>query len=69
MGRGEAPPPPKPNKIVIEKWCYFPELYKITNVREDGIENGKGQFSIEICLCKFQNFEFSNFEISKFQIP
>ena len=32
--------PPKPKKIVVEKWCYFPELYKMTKVREDGIENG-----------------------------
>ena len=39
-GRGEAPPPPETEKIVVEKWCYFPELYKMTKVREDGIENG-----------------------------
>ena len=37
-GRGEAPP--KPKKIVVEKWCYFAELYKMTEVREDGIESG-----------------------------
>ena len=35
---GGAPPPNRKN--VVEKWCYFPELYKMTNVREDGIENG-----------------------------
>ena len=34
---GEAPP--QTEKIVVEKWCYFPELYKMTKVREDGIEN------------------------------
>ena len=28
--------PPETEKIVVEKWCYFPELYKITEVREDG---------------------------------
>ena len=39
-GTGEAsPPPPETEKIVVEKWCYFPELYKMTKVREDGIEN------------------------------
>ena len=40
-GGGSFPPPrPKPKKLVVEKWCYFPELYKITKVREDGIEKG-----------------------------
>ena len=58
---GELPPPPETEKIVVEKWCYFPELYKMTKVREDGIENGKSQFSIEIFICKFQNF------LNKFQ--
>ena len=27
-------------RIVVGKWCYFPELYKMTEVREEGIENG-----------------------------
>ena len=36
---GSFPPPPETEKIVVEKWCYFPELYKMTEVREDGIEN------------------------------
>ena len=39
-GEGEASPPTETGKIVVEKWCYFPELYKMTKVREDGIENG-----------------------------
>ena len=39
-GRGEASPPPETEKIVLEKCCYFPELYKMRKVREDGIENG-----------------------------
>ena len=39
QGEGEASPP-ETERIVVEKWCYFPELYKMTKVREDGIENG-----------------------------
>ena len=40
-GRGEASPPPhETEKSVVEKWCYFPELYKMTEVREEGVENG-----------------------------
>ena len=38
--RGEGEAPHETEKIVVEKWCYFPELYKMTKVREDGIENG-----------------------------
>ena len=37
---GGAPPTPETEKIVGEKCCYFPELYKMRKVREDGIENG-----------------------------
>ena len=39
-GGAEASPLRETEKIVVEKWCYFPELYKMTKVREDGIENG-----------------------------
>ena len=39
-GGGKLPPPPETEKIVVEKWCYFREMYKMTKVREDGIENG-----------------------------
>ena len=39
-GGGGSLPPPETEQIVVEKWCYFPELYKIPKVREDGIENG-----------------------------
>ena len=39
-GEGESSPPPETEKFVVEKWCYFPELYKITEFLEDGIENG-----------------------------
>ena len=38
--RREASPPPETEKIVVDKWCYFPELCKMTEVREEGIENG-----------------------------
>ena len=40
-GRVEDSPPPEAEKIVVEKWFYFPEVYKMTKVLEDGIENGK----------------------------
>ena len=36
----EATPPPETEKIAEEKLCYFPELYKMTKVLEDEIENG-----------------------------
>ena len=41
-GRGKEGsfPPSETERIVVEKWCYFPELYNITQVREEGIENG-----------------------------
>ena len=38
-GRGKVPPP-QPKKNCCRKWAYFPELYKMTKVREAGIENG-----------------------------
>ena len=37
--RGGGNPPPETEKIVVKKWCYFPELYKMAEVREEGIEN------------------------------
>ena len=41
QGGGGKLPPPETEKIVAEKWCYFPELlYKMTKVREEGIEKG-----------------------------
>ena len=36
----EGSSPPGNRKNVVENWCYFPELYKMTEVQEDGIENG-----------------------------
>ena len=35
--RGETSPT---GKFVVEKWSYFGELYKMTEVQEEGIENG-----------------------------
>ena len=41
QGGGEASHPhPETEKMVVEKWGYFPELYKMTKVLEDGMENG-----------------------------
>ena len=37
-GNGESPPNRK--KIVVEKQCYFSEVYKMEKVQEDVIENG-----------------------------
>ena len=36
-GMGRNIPPNR--KIVVEKWCYFPEVYQMTKVLEDGMEN------------------------------
>ena len=50
---GGKPPPTETEKVVVEKWCYFSPLYKMTKVLEDWIENGKDAFSIEIFVSKF----------------
>ena len=39
-GGGSFPSPLETEKIVVEKWCYFPELYKMTEIQEYAIENG-----------------------------
>ena len=39
-GGGRGMLPPETEKIVVEKLCYFPELYKMTKVLADEIENG-----------------------------
>ena len=39
--QGAKIPHPETEKIVVEKWCYFSELYKMTQVLEDRRENGK----------------------------
>ena len=38
-GGGGRFPPTETEKIVVEKWCYFPELYKMTKGLEDHREN------------------------------
>ena len=59
--RGNVPPPPTvTEKIVVEIWCYLPEVI----LSEQGQNNlsifvkiyEKCQFSIEILLKKSQNF-------------
>ena len=37
-GGGDSPS--ETEKIDVDKWCYFPELYKLTKVLEDRRENG-----------------------------
>ena len=63
--RGEGvkhPTPPETEKIVVEKWRYFPELYKMTKVREDRIENGeKLNFPLRFLYVKFKIFS-TNFK-------
>ena len=56
-GEGESFPPPRNRKIVVEKWCYFPELYKMTEVREEWIENGpKVTFQLIFLYVNFKIF-------------
>ena len=62
-GRGKLPPPPETKKIVVEKWCYFPDLYNMTGPWRWDRKWIKIQFSIEIFICKFQNL------LIKFQSP
>ena len=51
QGRGRDSP--QTEKIVVEKWCYFPEPDKITKVLEDRREKWvKNQISTEIFICK-----------------
>ena len=56
-GRGEASPPPETEKIVVEKWCYFPQLCKMAEVREEWIENGsKVNFPLRFLYVNFKFF-------------
>ena len=56
----ELPPPPKKKKIVVEIWCYLPEIYTLGEESEiQGIFSKKcekSQFSIEILIKKSHNF-------------
>ena len=49
---GEAPPPQ-----TFRFGCYFPEVYKMTKVREDGIENWKKSiFPLRFLYVNFKIF-------------
>ena len=61
-GRGKLPPPPETEKIVVDKCCYFPELYQMTEVREEGIENGENvNFPLRFLYVNFKIFS-TNFK-------
>ena len=53
--------PLEAKKIIGEKWCYFQELYKTTDLLENCNKKVKNEISIEIFLCKFQTY-LRNFE-------
>ena len=56
-GRVEEEDPPEAEIIVVEKWGYFPELYKLTKVLEDGRENGyKINFALRFWYVYFKIF-------------
>ena len=68
VGRGErrnVPPPPEIGKIVVEIWCYLPEVNTFwleSEIHEILSKKlWKSQFTIEILMKKSQNF----LEISK----
>ena len=54
--------PPRNRKTVLQKSCYFRELYKMTKVLEGRIEKGKNQSFLEIFEFKVKIFQ------KKFQI-
>ena len=39
-GKGMLPPPPPETEKIVERWFYFPELYKVTKILENQRENG-----------------------------
>ena len=56
-GRRGKLPPPETEKIVVEKWCYFPELCKMTEVREEWIGKGaKVNFPLRFLYVNFKIF-------------
>ena len=56
-GRGGSSPPPETENIGVEKWCYFPELCKMTEVREEWIENGSNvNFPLRFLYVNFNIF-------------
>ena len=68
-GRRNVRPPPEIGKVVVEIWCYLPEVYEYTFGEESEIQKvfskkcKKSQFSIEILIKKSQDFleTFQNF--------
>ena len=56
VGSGEGEYSSETERIVVEKWCYVPELYKVPNVQEESKKWVKNNVSIEIFLCKFKNY-------------
>ena len=50
--------PPEIGKIVVENWCYFPEVYSFGHNSKKYLIKicEKTQFSIEILIKKSQNF-------------
>ena len=55
--RGGYFPPPRNRKNVVEKWCYFPELCKMTEVREEWREKGsKVNFPLRFLYVNFKIF-------------
>ena len=67
LAAGEVEYPQKSRKS-SRKWCYFPELYKMTKVQEDLIKIGEDHFSIEIFVCKFKYF-LKNFKSELISSP
>ena len=66
MGRGKLPPPPETEKYCCRKMELFSRA--VENDKGPGRWNRKwikGQFSIEIFICKFQNFS-TNFNFHWF---
>ena len=56
----ERLPPPEIGKIVVEIWCYHPEVYTLgeeSEIQEIFSKKcEKSQFSLEILIKKSQNF-------------
>ena len=56
-GKGGKLPSPETEKIVVEKWSYFPELCKMAELREELIENGsQDNFPLRFLYVNFKIF-------------
>ena len=49
-------PQAETEKIVVEKWCYIPKHYKMTELQEDRIKIGKKSIFQWDFVCKFRKF-------------